>query len=235
MKSTTVLGRGAMAAALLALFAAPAAHADGALIPGGTVGGQLYKAGTDNLFVKYIGKQAFYVNDLYFYLTIGGTNQFLFRNTSPTNTTVEVTSSSGLATGAEAIFSICANLDGSAAGTGCTTNNQYYSGPAGRNPDNRFHAVVWTREAYLAGCALMPDNCAPDVATAIAELTDPGYNLVVGFEDSFNYNIDNDFNDLVFAVRGATTVPEPVTMTLLATGLAGMGGAGLFRRRKHTV
>jgi hypothetical protein len=28
-------------------------------------------------------------------------------------------------------------------------------------------------------------------------------------------------------------VPEPVTMTLLATGLAGMGGAGLIRRKKN--
>jgi len=30
-----------------------------------------------------------------------------------------------------------------------------------------------------------------------------------------------------------TITPEPVTMTLLATGLAGMGGAGFFRRRKN--
>lgn len=30
-----------------------------------------------------------------------------------------------------------------------------------------------------------------------------------------------------------TTIPEPVTMTLLATGLAGMGGAGIIRRRRN--
>jgi hypothetical protein len=35
---------------------------------------------------------------------------------------------------------------------------------------------------------------------------------------------------------GETTIPEPITMTLLATGLAGMGGAGFVRRRnKKTV
>jgi hypothetical protein len=228
MKSLKTVGLGALVAAL-ALVAAPPAHADGVAVTGGTVGASVYKAGSDNLFVKFIGKQAFYTNDLYYYLTLPGAGQFLLRNNVAPGTTVEATSSSALAIGAEAIFGICANLDGAAPGTGCTVNNNYFTGPASRNPDNRFHADVWTRDAYLAGCALNPSACNPDVATL---LSDPTYSIVIGFEDSFNYNIDDDFNDVVFAVRGATTVPEPVTMTLLATGLAGMGGAGAFKRRK---
>lgn len=228
MKVLKVLGMGALVSAL-ALVAAPAAHADGVAVVGGSTGASIYKAGSDNLFVKFIGKQAFYTNDLYYYLTLPGAGQFLLRNNVAVGTVVEATTSSALAIGAEAIFGICANLDGAAAGTGCTTSNNYFTGPASRNPDTRFHATVWTREAYLAGCALNPSACDANITTLLA---DTNYNLVVGFEDSFNYNIDSDFNDVVFAVRGATTVPEPVTMTLLATGLAGMGGAGAFKRRK---
>jgi len=46
---------------------------------------------------------------------------------------------------------------------------------------------------------------------------------------------DRDFNDAIFTIEDSGTptevVPEPATMTLLATGLAGMIGAGMKRKR----
>lgn len=231
MKSFNVVGRAAVAAAVLALAAAPAARADGTAPAGGSVGAQLYKNSANNIFVTYVGKQAAYTNDLYYYLTFGGANQYLLRNDAAAlGTEVNVTSSAGLAVGSEAIFSICANLGAAAPGTGCTTANQYYTGPASRNPDSQFHATVWERSVYLTQCVLV-NACSAASVAAINALA-PEYNLIVGFEDSYNYGIDHDMNDVVFAVRGVSTVPEPVTMSLLATGLVGMGGAGAFKRRK---
>jgi hypothetical protein len=48
-------------------------------------------------------------------------------------------------------------------------------------------------------------------------------------------NADGSFNEgpLDPACGGGTTVPEPATMLLLATGLVGLGGATAFRRRKQ--
>ena len=231
MKTTSFLGRAALTLAITALVAAPAAHADGVLISGGSVGASVYKAGSDDIFVKYIGEQALFTNDLYFYLTLPSTGEFLLRNDiTSQGDEVDVTGSSSLAAGSEAIFGICAELSGlSAPGTDCETMHNYFTGDNSRNPDGFFHATVWTREAYLAGCALAPDQCSANITDL---LSDPDFNLVVGFEDSFDGTIDHDYNDLVFAVRGATVTPEPVTMSLLATGLAGMGGASVFRRRR---
>ena len=222
MKLGTLLSRSALVAASLALFAGTA-RADGVL------GQPLYKTG-DNITVRFVGSDAFYDDDLWFMLDVGNfdTAEWLFNNHDANEGDFADPDDSSLNIGDEAIFGLCVNVAGTDDGhDGCATGDHiYYSGTAGALGDDANtppHTKVWTRADYEAEFGTLDTNVIP------AE-----YTYIIGFEDILGGG-DEDYNDAIFALEGVTAVPEPVTMTLLATGLAGMGGAGLVRRRKKNA
>jgi hypothetical protein len=92
-----------------------------------------------------------------------------------------------------------------------STGNQFFTGPASLNPDNLVHAGY---------------------APFLADGTIPESGLLVGFEDVFGGG-DRDYDDHQFVftnVSPAAPVPEPATLILLSTGLAGIGAAMRKRR-----
>ena len=218
MKLGTLISRSALVAASLAMFAGTASAQ-------GILGLPLLKTG--DISVAFVGSDADFRDDLWYFSALGDFNSpsvFLFNNHTTAPGTINDFDDSGLAIGAEAIFGICTKEDAGDPGASCeNADNVFYSGDATRNTDGEPHMIAWTRAEYeaMTGADLLVDLGIP-----------ADYDWVIGFEDILGGG-DEDYNDAIFAVRGITAVPEPVTMTLLATGLAGMGGAGAFRRRKN--
>ena len=165
-------------------------------------GTSLYATG-DNIFVRFVSYEAWFTNDLYFFAFVGqDLGDAQFLFTNKTAVPgTEVQLLGSFAAGQEIIFGI--NVYDRNRDEWYT----YYSGPAGNNPDGEVHVSLWA-------------------------LDDGKYTVQVGFEDLWDGG-DQDYNDLIFDVSGVGTMvtPEPITLTLLATGLAGIAGVSLRRRR----
>jgi hypothetical protein len=152
--------------------------------------------GTDHVIATYQGNSAAFSNDLY--LVLPGGDQFIFNNhASAVGSTVDL---GAFSIGTELLFRLHVN----------NTGNDFFTGPAARNPDGHAHAMV-------------------------QEEWQPGETLV-SFEDLFNGPFV--FNDLSFSFTNTVTtppplpgVPEPHVLAILGIGMLGLSALRARRRR----
>lgn len=162
-------------------------------------------AGGD-VFVSFLSSEAAYDDNLYLWNKAGGASLFLFDNqTGPTAGTLGLSPGAfGYAAGDELVFMLTVfdTKIGTAGETGGTPAFTWYSMP-GMNSDGAAHAQF---TALAGGDTGMNWEDLPAARWSGAEA---------------------DFNDVRVAV---SVTPEPISMALLGTGLAGLAG---FRRRRR--
>lgn len=149
---------------LIAALMATTAYAFPIAAPG-TEGLRVIVNQTGNVRATYQGNSASYSNDLYFGLTMATTTTFVFNNhATPVGTSVDLGT---FPAGTELFFRLHVN----------NTGNDFYSGPAERNPDSHTHARVQA-------------NWQPN-------------ETLVSFEDLFGGAFD--YNDLSFSFTNTDT------------------------------
>ena len=167
-------------------------------------GTSLYATG-EEIFVRFVSYDAAYRNDLYFFAYVGqSTANAQYLFTNQTAVPGSQTQVLGsFNPGQEIVFGIY--VYDQARGRYYT----YYSGAPSNNPDGVQHVQL-------------------------SQTGDGKYRIRVGFEDLYGGG-DKDYNDLIFEVSGVThmVTPEPFTIALVGSGLLGMGGVNLVRRRRQ--
>jgi hypothetical protein len=208
------------------VLAAGPVRADGIPFLGGTLGGTVtYQGG--NVLLKFLYQQASFNNELFaFRMPTGQTFDpknavAIFNNhNDPAGTTFSFDPHAvlGLNPGDELIFGICSNVSSNGTldcGGGRRGESLIYSGDGSRNPDGVAHARFEASCSNAGICGSFTGN-------------------VMGFEDLREHVSDHDYNDVVFSIQQTpqSSVPEPTSMALMASGLMGMGGTGWLRRRR---
>lgn len=215
-------GRALAAAALLSAASPNFGHAAGPLPPG--TPSDIFATGGE-VIADYIGFDAILYSELWFFgsmypasLTTPTGGSFLFHNNGSVGASLSMHSGSAFADPAS--LGTFAMSDKLIFGLYVPEHDRwFYTGTAGYNPDTNIHAKL----TMMGPKAL---------EVGFEDLCRGGYDAS-GVCSGERYVSDWDYNDHVFQLSNATTAPEPISMALLGTGLAGMAGVARRRRRQN--